>query len=150
MPGKPASQRALAAAVWRMIFEFLMRTRPQRDQVLADFGLTPNDMRALSALDAEEGRSMRSLAELWGCDASNATWIVDRLERLGLAERRTTPEDRRVKLVVLTRRGARNKRDVLARMYEPPPELLELDAATLRALRRALSKLPRPSSSWSD
>jgi hypothetical protein len=28
---------------------------------------------------------MKSLADEWRCDASNATWIVDRLEKLGLA-----------------------------------------------------------------
>ena len=48
---------------------------------------------------------MRSLADAWGSDASNATWVVDRLERLGLAERRALVTDRRVKLAVLTARG---------------------------------------------
>jgi hypothetical protein len=28
---------------------------------------------------------MKSLADEWRCDASNATWIVDHLEKLGLA-----------------------------------------------------------------
>ena len=46
--------------------------------------------------------SMRVLADEWTCDASNATFIVDRLEERGLAERRSVPEDRRLKLVVLT------------------------------------------------
>jgi DNA-binding MarR family transcriptional regulator len=40
---------------------------------------------------------MSQLADEWLCDASNATWIVDRLEERGLAERETTPTDRRVK-----------------------------------------------------
>jgi DNA-binding MarR family transcriptional regulator len=30
---------------------------------------------------------MRVLAQEWGCDPSNATWLVDRLEALGLARR---------------------------------------------------------------
>jgi DNA-binding MarR family transcriptional regulator len=49
---------------------------------------------------------MRALAREWRCDASTATWIVDRLEGKGLAERRAHATDRRVKLVVLTPRGA--------------------------------------------
>lgn len=48
-------------------------------------------------LDRTHGRSMSQLADEWLCDASNATWIVDRLEERGLAERETTPTDRRVK-----------------------------------------------------
>ncbi len=44
----------------------------------------------------------RSLVDEWKCDASNATWIVDRLENFDLAERRNVPRDRRVELVILT------------------------------------------------
>ena len=42
---------------------------------------------------------MRSLADEWECDPSYATWIVDRLEALGLAKRQVVLHDRRVKLV---------------------------------------------------
>ena len=85
---------------------------------------------------------MRELAEEWACDASNATWIVDRLEERGLAERRTVPGDRRVKSVVLTSRGAKTRDRVLHAMFEPPPELLELDRADLVAIRDAVARLP--------
>jgi DNA-binding MarR family transcriptional regulator len=84
---------------------------------------------------------MRSLAEEWECDASNATWIVDRLERLHLAERRTVPQDRRVKLVVLTAKGAKIKAELLEGFHTPPAALLALDRAELEALARALEKL---------
>ena len=48
---------------------------------------------------------MRDLAERLCCDASNVTGIVDRLEARGLVERRTAPDDRRVKHLVLTDDG---------------------------------------------
>jgi DNA-binding MarR family transcriptional regulator len=136
------AKRRLAAEVWRRLFQFFMHTRPQRDRVLSDLGLTPNDMRALSALDARRGRTMRSLAEEWGCDASNATLIVDRLERLDLAVRRTDPDDRRVKLVVLTTHGSKTLRRAVDRMWQLPPELLALSSAELESLRTLLRKLP--------
>jgi DNA-binding MarR family transcriptional regulator len=110
--------------------------------VFAGRGLTPNDARALFVLDRAEGRSMSELADEWLCDASNATWIVDRLEERGLAERRTTPTDRRVKLVVLTPKGERTRREMVRTLFEPPPELLELDRADLEALRDAVTNLP--------
>src|ERR1700716_3641376 len=95
----------LATEAWKRLFRFFMKTRSQRDRLLARLGLTPNDVRALTELDVSAGRTMRSLAEEWGCDASNATWIVDRLEKRGLVERRSKAGDRRVKLVVLSVAG---------------------------------------------
>lgn len=136
-----ARHRELAAEVWRRLFDFLIATSGQRQRVLAELDLTPNDSRALHTLDPTEGRTMRSLADAWGCDASNATWIVDRLEARGLAERRAKPGDRRVKLVVLTPDGLRTRQRLQQGMYEPPPALLALSAAELRALRSATAPL---------
>jgi DNA-binding MarR family transcriptional regulator len=85
---------------------------------------------------------MRSLAEEWECLACNATWIVDRLERFGLAERQTAPHDHRVKRVVLTRKGVRTKTELMEEFHTPAGELLELDRDDLEALQRALEKLP--------
>jgi DNA-binding MarR family transcriptional regulator len=133
---------AVAANVWRHIFDFIIATHQQRDAVLHRFGFTPGDSKALMHLEADEGRTMRSLAEAWTCDASNATWMIDRLEQRGLVERRPVAGDRRVKKVVLTSLGVETKAAILEALYEPPPELLELPLAELEALRDALQKLP--------
>jgi DNA-binding MarR family transcriptional regulator len=124
------------------MFDFLMRTAPERAKSLGRRGLTPNDSRALWSLDHREGRPMRTLAEEWECDASNATSIVDRLEKLGLAERRNVERDRRVKLVVLTAKGAKLKAELSNEFHTPPTELLRLQRADLENLVRALEKLP--------
>jgi DNA-binding MarR family transcriptional regulator len=129
---------ALAAEAWKRLFTFFMKTRSQRDRLLARLRLTPNDVRALTELDGSAGRTMRSLAEEWGCDASNATWIVDRLEKRGLVERRAKPGDRRVKLVVLSASGVKARKQLLDGLFEPPPELLALPRATLEVLRDSL------------
>src|SRR5215213_3410570 len=143
MDKQPSARHlALAADVWRRLFDFFIATSGQRQQVLAELGLTPNDSRALHTLDSREGRTMRSLADEWGCDASNATWIVDRLESRGLAERREKPGDRRVKLVILTAAGVRTRERLRAGMYEPPAELVALPSAALKALEAATSILP--------
>jgi DNA-binding MarR family transcriptional regulator len=134
-------QTRLEAQAWRLFFDFFMRTRPQRDRLLSRLGLTPNDARGLSGLDATEGRTMRSLAEAWGCDASNATFIVDRLESRELVERRPDPDDRRVRSVVLTAKGVRLKRQLLEGLYAPPEELSRLKPAELEVLSTLLSRL---------
>ncbi len=139
-----ASKEALARRAWTRMFDFLIRTGPERAHALARRGLTPNDSRALGSLDASEGKSMRALADEWQCDASYATQLVDRLESLGLARRRTVAHDRRLKLVTLTAEGERTRSQLMAEFHAPPAQLLELTRAELEALDRALAKLPGP------
>lgn len=143
MPAGSSTKSALAAEAWRAIFDFIVATAPQRNRYIGESGLTPNDSRALSSLGLE-GRTMGSLAEEWKCDASTATWIVDRLEQRGLAQRRPHPTDRRARLVVLTPAGARLKSRTTERMYIPPPQLLDLETTDLIALRDAVAKLRHP------
>src|SRR5919206_412114 len=116
----PDKKQAIAAEAWKAIFDFIVATAPQRSRYLGEIGLTPNDARTLQSVSAQPGRTMGSLAEEWRCDASTATWIVDRLEAKGLVERRPHPSDRRSRLVVLTPKGARLKAQQMRRMYVPP------------------------------
>ncbi|MFL5578523.1 MAG: MarR family winged helix-turn-helix transcriptional regulator [Gemmatimonadaceae bacterium] len=136
-----SSKRAVAAEAWRRLFDVFVSTRWKRDAVLERLGLTPNDAKALHSLDPVDGKPMRALAREWGTDASAATWVVDRLERKGLAERRTVAHDRRVKLVVLTARGVKTRNEILRAFHEPPAELLALDRQELQVLAEVLGKL---------
>jgi DNA-binding MarR family transcriptional regulator len=138
-------QTRLARDVWRLMFDILIGSSGRREQSLAKRGLTPNDSRALMSLRKDEGRPIGALASLWRCDPSTATWVVDRLEREGLAERHTSPTDRRVKMVVRTERGEKVASDLLAEFYEPPDFLFKLDTTELDALRTLLRKLGPPS-----
>jgi DNA-binding MarR family transcriptional regulator len=86
--------------------------------------LTPQQFGLLRML--RQPVSMRAFAEELACDPSNVTGLVDRVERLGLAERVVDPGDRRIRLLVLTPKG-RQLRDDLNR--EVAHELsAELDA----------------------
>lgn len=139
---RAAEHRALAERVWRQVFELFIRTRGQRDHALQRYQLSPNDAKTLCMMDASSGQPMRALANLCCTDASNATWVVDRLERQGLVERRSVPGDRRVKLVGLTSRGVKVRNAILEAMHEPPLEVLALDRADLAALGAILTKIP--------
>ena len=149
MAARSPVKQDLAAQSWRPLARFFFDTVRHRQRILGSEGLTPNDIRALMVLDTARGRTMGELADSWACDASNATFIVDRLEERRLAERRSVPSDRRVKLVVLTERGAEVRGRVLEHFFEPPPELLELSRADLEALREAASRLP-VSDDWTE
>jgi DNA-binding MarR family transcriptional regulator len=135
------TNEALARRVWQTLFDLLIRSGPARTASLARRGLTPNDSRALFSLDPQTGRSMRSLADEWQCDPTNATFIVDRLEELGLASRQPLLNDKRVKLVMLTRKGEKTRKDLLHEFHQPPVEFDALDPADLEALERIVAKL---------
>ena len=140
------SKRALATEVWKLMADFSAANfrRSAQAQLMEEIGLTPAHYRALSILDPHQPRPMRTMASTLCCDASMATWLVDRLEERGLAERRTPPNDRRVKTVVLTPLGIRTRERLRESFYDPPAALMDLDVSSLEALRNELRKLPAP------
>jgi DNA-binding MarR family transcriptional regulator len=142
---RPASKATLAADVWREMFTFFWASGSRNAMVEAsqELGVTPGHVKALLELEPDQPRPMGALAECLHCDASNATWLVDRLEEQHLVERGTVPTDRRVKTVVLTQLGAKTRAAVVERLHEPPKDLLDLDRKDLEELRAALAKLPR-------
>jgi len=142
-PDMAGKERA-AREAWRAIFDFIVATSAERNATLGRAGLTPNDARTLASI-APIPRSMRSLADEWRCDASTVTWMVDRLEARGLAERRPHPSDRRSRLVALTPAGHKLWSRIERAAYQPPRGLLALSEADLRALRGAVMNLPRGS-----
>ena len=142
MPVSSKAKEAAAATAWRRIFDYIVATAAERVAVLDHLGITPAESRALTSLDPDAGRSMRARADEWRCDPSNATWLVDRLERQGLARRVAREGDRRVKAVVLTAKGKRMRGGLLKSLYTPPGDLLALALGDLEALSAAASKLP--------
>ncbi len=123
------------------MFRFFASTGAGREHILRGQGLTPGDFKALLTLSQDEPRPMGVLAQSWACDASNVTWVVDRLEERGLVERRTFRTDRRVKTVALTALGEKTKAELLRRFYAPPDDLVALPGHALEALRDALGVL---------
>ncbi|MCW2988424.1 MAG: transcriptional regulator, MarR family [Solirubrobacterales bacterium] len=110
--------------------------------IARELGLRPASFGALRTLDRP--RTMSEIAAVLHCDNSNVTGIVDGLEEKGLATRRPSETDRRVKLIALTTEG-RRVRTRLIRAIEKPPawlaELSEVDRRTLRdVLRRAVDE----------
>jgi len=134
----------LAEEAWRLLLSYFLANRDRSFGIAADLGLTLGEMKALLSLEPGAAKPMRALAEDWKCDASNVTWVVDRLEERGVAERRGLPEDRRIKTVVITPTGEKVKAELLRRIYEPSEAVLALSRADLMALVDVLQKLVAP------
>jgi DNA-binding MarR family transcriptional regulator len=125
---------------WALMSRLFWEMRPRMLRVAGEFGLTPPQLFALRSLDPEQPVPMRALAQALHCDSSNVTGLVDGLAAQGLVERREAEHDRRLRMLVVTERGA----DVRARMQEAIQELPEplaaLSADDQRALRDILRR----------
>ena len=75
------------------------------DVLALDRQLPRSEMLALVLLQRHGERTMSELAENLGAPLSTASGIGERLARRGLVQRRRRPEDRRVVVVRLTRKG---------------------------------------------
>ena len=103
--------------------------------IASEFELSPPQVMALRHLDPSEPRPMSELACALHCDNSNVTGIVDRLEDRGLVERHPAEHDRRVKMLVVTERGAQLRARLSERMDTAPEALARLSEADQLALR---------------
>jgi MarR family transcriptional regulator, organic hydroperoxide resistance regulator len=138
---------------WALMGQLFWQLRPRMIRIAAEFGLTPPQLFALKALDPDHPVPMSALASTLRCDNSNVTGLVDRLEGQGLVERRPGDRDRRLRMLVVTERGAAVRGRLTEAMQEVPAELAALSAADQRALRdilqRAVGAPPTPRSSRS-
>jgi DNA-binding MarR family transcriptional regulator len=128
-------RRSAASEAWSLIAELFTSQRSRFLAIATEFDLAPAQLGALKALDPDQPLPMRELACALRCDNSNVTGIVDRLEDRGLVERRPSPDDRRVKMLVVTEKGAELRAKVKQRMEEPPEALERLSAEDQRLLR---------------
>ncbi len=131
----------LKSEIWTSLYKIFLAEHERHLETTTEFGVSPGDLKALLRLSGDRGEPMRALAETWRCDASTVTWVVDRLEKQGLVERRPHESDRRVKVVVLSESGRRLKTRVNELFYEPPAALSELSSDDLTALHRISTRL---------
>jgi DNA-binding MarR family transcriptional regulator len=104
------------------------------ERISAESGITSQQYQAMLAIGAAaEPLAMKDLAEELLLQPHAAVQMVDRLQKLDLAERRASPLDGRVVLVALTERGE----DLLAGLAERHlEEILKQEPKLSEALRR--------------
>lgn len=117
------------------------------------FDLTPVQYAALIAIHTHPGIDATRLSAVIAFDRSTLGSVIERLQAKDFVERKPAPEDKRIKLLYLTRQGAAILREIIpaveraqARMLEPlkPTErkaLMEL-MAQLVDLNNEASRVP--------
>jgi MarR family transcriptional regulator, organic hydroperoxide resistance regulator len=136
---KPDTREACDA--WQLLVQFFFAQRAHLPSLAAELQLSPAQCHLLHLIEPGRPVPMGRLAETLACDASNVTGLVDRLESRGLLRRRSSPADRRVKVLDLTPSGARLRALLLNRMTTPPATLGRLSVHDQRALVRILTRM---------
>lgn len=132
-------EEGLAREAWFLLFELMRGEMRHFPAIAAEFELSPVQVHVMRSL-GESPLPMSTLAGFLGCDASNVTGLVDRLEGRGLVERQSAPHDRRVKLLALTEQGWALRERLLARLMDPPRSISALSAQDLRSLREVMKR----------
>ena len=119
-----------------------MSFKPRMMAICREFDLYPPQVMVLQTLDRP--KPMREVAGVLACNSSNLTGITDRLEERDLVRRTSDPDDRRVKLLVLTEGGQELRGKVMERMEVPPEAFVALNDEQLDQLGDLLETLNRP------
>ncbi len=121
----------------RAASEFVRALRP--------LGLRPPQFGLLILIEADPGTTQQELVTRSMIDPSSMVAVIDELEKLGLAERRKHPEDRRKHALHLTAAGKRTlgqaRKSAAAMTEELLSPLSEHERETLRLLLRKLAGL---------
>jgi len=106
------------------------RMRVQGETVLAQLGLRPRHIVALTVLRDRGGSTQQALSSTLMMDGTNVVGLLNDLEAEHLIERRRSPQDRRRHIVELTAQGQKLLGEVERALAEAENEVLAaLDAA---------------------
>ena len=119
----------LAAMLAPLIREMIAAELP----VLEAHGLSMWGYSVLLALDRSAIRTQAALAEAIGADKTRIIAILDELQQNGLIERVADPEDRRARLLAITKEGRRVKEATQAAIQRGEEHWLGTLSATDRA-----------------
>ncbi len=137
--GSGAVPQTPAAEAWAELRNLLAHQRRRFLSAASELDLHPAQAGAL--LQLASPLPMNELAAMLACDNSNVTGLVDRLEARGLVGRQASPEDRRIKRIVLTAAGSHMRGELLERVGRPPAGFERLSTAEQSQLRDLLRRI---------
>ncbi|MFF5367441.1 MarR family winged helix-turn-helix transcriptional regulator [Streptomyces sp. NPDC013187] len=134
--------RGLHADTGYLLYRLGLRSGQLFNACLQESGLRLRHYAVLRFLATTDGALQRELSARLGYDPSAIVGLVDDLEKLGLAERRPSPDDRRSRIVVLTESGRDLLRDTDEDGQRVTGELLgPLDPAERETLHALLLRI---------
>lgn len=132
---------ALARHAWRLLMGAGQRHLETVSAGIEEMGLSRVMAQFLGAVCQSPPGPTNQLATRFGVDPGWVTDIVDRLEARGELVRRPSKEDRRVKILEVTKAGQATFSKMEAIFANPPAELLDAPREDLLALVRIAERL---------
>jgi DNA-binding MarR family transcriptional regulator len=139
-PKDPAA--AGRAEVIELLFTYVDKLRVHFEAVAKAHDLTPVQAKVVLFLgELGEPGPMRCVSDTMGCDPSNITGVVDRLEERGFLSRHEGTPDRRMKILKPTPAGRKLRESIESMLFKDVPGMDNLSKPELNDLRAALAKL---------
>jgi len=132
------TRREKESEAWQLLAQLWFSQKPVMMAICREFDLFPPQIMVLRTLDRP--KPMREVADFMSCNSSNLTGITDRLEDRDLVRRTADPNDRRIKLLVLTPEGEKVREQLITRLNEPPESMAALSEEDLDQLSAILAK----------
>ncbi|MFJ7077145.1 MarR family winged helix-turn-helix transcriptional regulator [Streptomyces sp. NPDC098781] len=134
--------RGLHADTGYLLYRLGLRSGQLFNTFLQESGLRLRHYAVLRLLATTPGALQRELSSSLGYDPSAIVGLVDDLEKLGFAERRPSPDDRRSRIIVLTEGGRAFLRDTDEAGRRVTDELVRpLDADERKRLHALLQRV---------
>lgn len=134
--------RGLHADTGYLLYRLGLRSGQLFNAFLQESGVRLRHYAVLRFLATSEGSLQRELSARLGYDPSAIVGLVDDLEKLGFAERRPAPDDRRSRIVALTPDGRAFLRGTDEAGLRVTNDLLEpLDPADRETLHTLLRRI---------
>ena len=135
------TKQEMAQKAWRLVMRVAERQMEAVDGRLMDMDLSPVQGHFLDELARMPPGPMSQLVARMHVDPGWVTDIVDKLEERGDVVRKSSPEDRRVKILELTDKGRETWRQMDDAIATPPRELYELSNLEVRMLLKIAERL---------
>src|SRR5437867_4757762 len=136
------SDRITAPRLWLVIFKSYRVLSLLAERSIANTGLCLTDFAALEALLHKGPLTISEIQDKVRLASGSMTAAVDRLEKLGLVERKASPSDRRARVVHLTAEGKRLAASSFQRHAKDPEAVMSvLSEKEMEQLYGSLKKL---------
>jgi len=125
-----------------MLYRSLHAVTPRFRRIFSDFGLTEQQWRVLRVLWEQQDVTLNELAGITMISAPSLVGVVDRLQDMGLVERRRSDVDRRKVYVLVTDKGAELEAKVMPRVASAYAALKQsVDAETWDLVLKGLQQI---------
>lgn len=137
---KPEDEAAFFA--WKQLFYTSLKLQRRMENLVGQWNLALSQSEAMFKAAHRPGLSQQELAEALLLTKGNVGCLVDRLENMGMLERRPDANDRRINRVYLTAEGRRTVAEIFKAHCDAVREMMQpLSEPQLGQLRSMLQLL---------